>query len=919
MAELDFLDKYCKTKKIQREHYEPFCDLITELHEHNTSAATVFWRNVNNLNDMKHYRCNYLNITQEEKIEIIKSGLEYLINGNRWISKTKVLSQYKKYHPFFDIETYPFFIEVDNPYYKSAASMKLYLVGMIEKFISIQLIATLTKEYGMKKEELEQLDNETLLSIFQEKIISTKDNTKHKEKLIKKQKELEKTNEKERFFQDNIERFLVSKYQANQDNVSQNQLPKRLFECYLGNTNSGKTYQALEKVKQILNDNPNANIAYLAPLRLLALEIYEKMNSENIPCSLFTGDEEIVVPNAKIKSCTVEMLNENEHYDLIIVDEYQMYSDPQRGSAWYKTFINANCEHFILIGAENALLGLVHLMNKLSGNSPVSSESKFSNVFNKNILPFKPMFKIHYFKRICPISYHTEIELKHFQSGDCLVTFSKNKVLQYADLLKELGYKVSILYGDLPLETRIAQSDNFKNGLTDVLVSTDVIGMGLNLPIKRLIFETMDKFDGRNQRPLTKDEFKQIAGRSGRYQQTGEVAYLNANELGYSPYYRCIVFKPQQNQKLNLNFNMDYDFEDFDDIYIPSEAAYPLKRYIWDKKEIQSAIDEMNTSSEIMMELDNQEFTVPELLEKLLTSNYSCNHAIVGLNVTLLEEYQTKFKLGLASAYKDYVNFVTKELNSYGFTIKFKDNTLHNTLKHFNQIFKKNGFDCNTAIGLCQAPINEDLEKEYITVLGLMFDQSSNDKKLKDWEKIGKYSVNYANNINRMMKQSSINDSDFGILERMMIMNAWLHKKIKKIIGIQNKNCETSNMIKDIRKDFAKEIQMKISQKLIADQLFIKFKTLFHKEYNDFELKIKTLFKEINKFDNKRGELKNKIKKAKKSKQYDERQLYENEMNDLLKQNQSNIDKTKNEVEKLKKEQFGFINQKVIEELKKYY
>ena len=47
--ELDFLDKYCKTKKIERESYEPFCDLIVKLHECNTSAATVFWRNVNTL------------------------------------------------------------------------------------------------------------------------------------------------------------------------------------------------------------------------------------------------------------------------------------------------------------------------------------------------------------------------------------------------------------------------------------------------------------------------------------------------------------------------------------------------------------------------------------------------------------------------------------------------------------------------------------------------------------------------------------------------------------------------------------------------------------------------------------------------------------------------------------------------------
>lgn len=910
--ELDFLDKYCKTKKIERESYEPFCDLIVKLHECNTSAATVFWRNVNTLNDMKTYQYKHLNIKKDEKIEIIKAGFENLIegSGSGWITKTKVLSLYKN-HPVFNIDTYPFFIEVDNPYYKSSASMKLYLVGMIEKFISIELISLLVKEYGLNKEELENLDNEALLQIYNEKTAVIMDEETVKQNALKQKRKLDKIHDKEQFFQDNIERFLVSKYPVNNDNHS---LPKRLFDCYLGNTNSGKTYTALEKVKQVLKDNPNAHIAYLAPLRLLALEIYEKMNSENIPCSLLTGEEEIIVSNAQIKSCTIEMLNENEHYDLIIVDEYQMYCDPQRGSAWYKTFINADCNHFILIGAENALFGLVYLMNKLSGNNPVESKSKFTNVFNKNILPFEPVFKIHYFKRICPISYHQSIELKDFQSGDCLVTFSKNKVLQYADLLKKLGYRVSILYGDLPLETRIAQSENFKNGLTDILVSTDVIGMGLNLPIKRLIFETMDKFDGVNNRSLTKDEFKQIAGRSGRYQQTGEVAYLNSSGLGYSPYYRCIVFTSRQNKKLNLNLNMDYDFDDY-----YSETAYPLRRYIWDKKQIQSVLDEMNTSSEIMMELDNQEFTVTELLEKLSQSNYPYHPFTVGLNISLLEEYKNKFKLGFASAYKDYVKFIDKELNGYCFSIKFKDNTLHDTLKHFNQIFKKNGFDCEAAIGLCQAPVNEDLEEEYMTILGMMFNQYSNDKLLQDWEKLGQISVDYAEDLYSIMQQSSINDSDFGVLERMMIMNAWLHKKMKKIACIQDQNCEASEMIKDIRKKFAKEIQIKISQKLIADQLFTKCKNLFHKEYNDFELKMKPLYKEINQFDNKRGELKNKIKKAKKSKQYDEKKLYEKEMDDFLKQNQSNIDKVRNEVDKLKKAQFNFINQKVIEELKKYY
>ena len=57
--ELDFLDKYCKSKKIERESYEPFCDLIVKLHESNLFNPTVFWRNVNSLNDMRYYSFKY--------------------------------------------------------------------------------------------------------------------------------------------------------------------------------------------------------------------------------------------------------------------------------------------------------------------------------------------------------------------------------------------------------------------------------------------------------------------------------------------------------------------------------------------------------------------------------------------------------------------------------------------------------------------------------------------------------------------------------------------------------------------------------------------------------------------------------------------------------------------------------------------
>lgn len=53
---------------------------------------------------------------------------------------------------------------------------------------------------------------------------------------------------------------------------------------------------------------------------------------------------------------------------------------------------------------------------------------------------------------------------------------------------------------------------NDENNEFDVLVASDAIGMGLNLNISRIIFSTMEKFDGEMKRELTVPEIKQIAG-----------------------------------------------------------------------------------------------------------------------------------------------------------------------------------------------------------------------------------------------------------------------------------------------------------------------------------------------------------------------------------------------------------------------
>ena len=58
---------------------------------------------------------------------------------------------------------------------------------------------------------------------------------------------------------------------------------------------------------------------YLAPLRLLALEIQDKLNSENVPCSLLTGEEEDIIPYAGHVASTIEKLQTEKEYDVCVI------------------------------------------------------------------------------------------------------------------------------------------------------------------------------------------------------------------------------------------------------------------------------------------------------------------------------------------------------------------------------------------------------------------------------------------------------------------------------------------------------------------------------------------------------------------------------------------------------------------------
>ena len=273
---------------------------------------------------------------------------------------------------------------------------------------------------------------------------------------------------------------------------------KRKLYFFVGPTNSGKTYNAMQEL--IKADTGT----YLAPLRLLALENHEYLNDNNTPSSLITGEEQRINEDAFHMCSTIEMLNFSLQTDVCVIDEVQMLEDDDRGWAWVNAILGAPSNTVIMTGAVSA----------------IDSIKKIATYLGEELIIKK-------FQRINPLEVMSQqVSLKEIQKGTALIAFSRNNVLKLKSKLSKF-FNVSVLYGNLSPEVRTQEALRFRNGETDILIATDAIAMGLNLPIKTILFTTDTKFDGISKRKLYPKEIVQIAGRAGRYGHH-EVGYLGA-------------------------------------------------------------------------------------------------------------------------------------------------------------------------------------------------------------------------------------------------------------------------------------------------------------------------------------------------------------------------------------------------------
>jgi ATP-dependent RNA helicase SUPV3L1/SUV3 len=239
----------------------------------------------------------------------------------------------------------------------------------------------------------------------------------------------------------------------------------RVLHLHVGPTNSGKTYNALKRLEE-----SKGLCVYAGPLRLLAQEIYARMNARGKPTWLITGDDK-QPPRAKDEanpdsmgiSCTVEMVPIYRHYDIAVIDEIQMLADEDRGTSWTNALIGLPAKELHLCGEERAVELVQHIARSL-GEELI----------------------IHRYERLSPLEVMDKPlrGLQDLQKGDCVVCFSILQIQKMKVRIERMtGRKAAIVYGGLPAEIRAHQAHMFNdpNNDYDFLVASDAIGMGLNL------------------------------------------------------------------------------------------------------------------------------------------------------------------------------------------------------------------------------------------------------------------------------------------------------------------------------------------------------------------------------------------------------------------------------------------------------
>ncbi|CAI6001254.1 unnamed protein product [Closterium sp. NIES-64] len=305
-------------------------------------------------------------------------------------------------------------------------------------------------------------------------------------------------------------------------------MPRKVV-YHMGPTNSGKTHRALVRFKEASSGT------YCGPLRLLAMEVFDRVNADGVYCNLVTGQERKEMPFAHHTACTIEMANLSTPVDVAVIDEIQMISDDYRGWAWTRALLGVQAAEVHVCG-DPSVLPLLRAICDATGDAfechhyhrfaPLTVDQVALSSFLSSLqahmtfrtpptCAFLPSHMSppegsgddHKAPVLCGVrgtaardTSHTRILPSPHVPCTRLISSSVCSCSPPIQRAVEMTtkHRCCVVYGALPPETRRQQARLFNEEESDfrVLVASDAIGMGLNLSIRRVVFSTLHKFNG---------------------------------------------------------------------------------------------------------------------------------------------------------------------------------------------------------------------------------------------------------------------------------------------------------------------------------------------------------------------------------------------------------------------------------------
>ena len=308
-------------------------------------------------------------------------------------------------------------------------------------------------------------------------------------------------------------------------------------------TGSGKSLVATALHFQALCEGERS--IYAAPIKALTSEKFFALCDDYGPeaVGMLTGDASIN-HGAPIICCTTEVLanmalreGESLPFRYVVLDEFHYYSDRERGTSWQIPLITLRHAQFLLM---SATLGNTAVIEKhlrdftgrdvthvYDAERPVPldfgyCERPLHETIESNLRSGRwPIYVVSFTQRECAeraqglTSVNIASRDEKARIAEVLTGFRFDTA--YGKELKRfVRHGIGVHHAGLLPKYRLLVERLAQQGLLKVIFGTDTLGVGVNVPIRTVLFTKLCKFDGEKVTLLTSREFKQIAGRAGR-------------------------------------------------------------------------------------------------------------------------------------------------------------------------------------------------------------------------------------------------------------------------------------------------------------------------------------------------------------------------------------------------------------------